>query len=163
MKATKEEFLTREEKFSKIMEEKGITFKKDSTPNPLVCIANIKTEEVLRIPYSEAVKFLSQNKSDWKFTEKRIYKQYIDSKLEGNNIPAPKFHRILYINGKEAKEAINVYLGHPSYRISHKKSSDNKAGKYRYQYIPKTVVITEDKEGNLVTNAKEARTIRHLK
>ena len=138
--------------------------KANENSNPLVCIANVETNEVLRILYSDAVTFLSKEKSLWRFTEKRIYKQYIDSKLEGSNIPAPVF----YVGGKDEKGNItgyfvNVYVGHPSYRINHRKSSCNKAGKYRFQHIPNNVVITEDKDGNLVTDVKKARVIRHIK
>lgn len=122
----------------------------------LVCIANIETGEVLRIDKERAFKdFIWQKDSDWLFTSKQVYKQYIDSLKPGSRTPKPMFKRY----DDEGKiELMNVFIGYPSMRASRKKSSSNKKGKYYYQHIPAKLVVDGDKEV-----LKPARTVRHAK
>jgi len=143
----------------------------------LVCIANIVTNEVLRISHEKAmIEFIDKKDSMWRFTDKSIYKRYIDSKVPGSNIPAPIFTK--EIIGKDDKPVAilqYVFTGHPSYKLNKKKSSCNKKGKYRFQFIKanrmfrkyvKPIKIEEngkiiEKTGEWVE--KEERIIKHVK
>jgi len=131
--------------------------------NSLVCIANIQTNEVLRIPYNKAMdEFVMKKDSMWKFTTKKIYQRYVDSKVEGSKITAPVFIRPVMVleNGVEQEklEVVNVFLGHPSYRRNKDKQSDNKKGKHYYQTVKENTITTSKGEQEV----KHARTIKHV-
>lgn len=128
--------------------------------NPLVCIANIESNEVLRITMEQAIQFLQKSKSPWYFCEKRVYKQFIESKLGDGSVPAPEFQRV---NKDGVSEIVNVYLGHPSFHINHKKSSDNKAGKHYYQHVASKLVNVTNKDKSVEKVLRPARTIKHVK
>ena len=83
-----------------------MNFKENLSDKRLVCIANTKTSEVLRVPYKKALEFMFKEENyvdkkgkektrtvprneGWEFTNKRVYKQYIDSQL--GIIPPPTF------------------------------------------------------------------------
>lgn len=118
----------------------------------LVCIANVKTGEVIRIAYEKAIlEFLTKKNSEWRFTYKKIYKQYIESKAPESKIPSPVF-----ITDKGDLQ--HVFIGHASFRKSKRKSSCNKKGKYRFQSIKENTIKRNDKE-----ELKPARIIRHIK
>ena len=125
----------------------------------LVCIANVVTGEVLRIPSKEAyTEFTSKQETEWYYTTKQIYKQYVDSKKPESKIPAPLFIKeVEDEKGNKVSKLFNVYVGHPSYRVSRKNSSYNKKGKHRYQTIAaNTITNTKGEE-----EFREARVIRH--
>jgi len=122
----------------------------------LVCIANVESGEVIRIPREVAfLEYIYKKDSRWFFTHKTIYKQYLDSLKPGSDVPRPVFVK----TDKEGEQYLaNVFIGRASVRRSKKKSSTNKKGKHFYQHI----------EANTVKQGKEeiyrpARTIRHAK
>jgi len=130
----------------------------------LVCIANIKTGEVLRIRQSMADEFVQKKDTNWAYTTKQIYKQYINSLRPGSNIPASKFIADFEnTKGEKKTQIINVCIGHISHRINKRRSSDNKKGKYYFQTIPANTTIQVDKDGNETEVFHEARVIKHLK
>jgi hypothetical protein len=60
----------------------------------LVCIANIETGEVLRIDRDKAFEeFVWKKDSNWLFTNKKVYKQCVDSLKPDGNIPKPSFKK----------------------------------------------------------------------
>jgi hypothetical protein len=144
------------------LNERGITFEKpENNKRGLVCIGNINTNEVLRIPHFQAQsEFLSKSNTPWGYVSKEIYKKYIKSRRPGNENTGPVFiQRIEDLDGKPQIIAKYICDGYPSNRVSKKRSSCNKKGKHRYQRIAENTVWNKDNEEEV----KEARTIKHLK
>jgi hypothetical protein len=143
------------------LNERGITFEKpENNKRGLVCIGNVDTDEILRIPHEQAYhEFVNKPDSPWGYTSKEIYKRYIKSKRPGSNDVAPTFvQKVEGLDGKIQIFAKYIQDGYPSNRKSKRKSSCNKKGKYRYQRIAENTIFNNGEE-----EVKEARTIRHLK
>lgn len=78
-----------------------------------LCIANPKTDEVLRV--TEEIAYESLPKG-WYLTSKTVYKQYREHKKYGI-VPAPKFRYNKVLKDGTTQERLkNVFQGRPSIR-----------------------------------------------
>lgn len=104
-----------------------MNFRENFNESRLVCIANVKTNEVLRIPYVKALKFMFEEvtykdkngkektktvpkREGWTFTAKKVYKQFVDSQL--GIVPAPKFTYFDRKTGKTLLKNTFSYVEH---------------------------------------------------
>lgn len=110
----------------------------------LICIANIDTNEVLRLQYEDSFEFLYNGKNNWFFTTKTIYRHY----KEGLK---PLFK--IFDKDGQLLSLKNVFTGKPSYKQSNKRVRGNPKG---LQRVPLFVTVNGVK-----TFTGKFKTIRH--
>ena len=111
----------------------------------LVCIANIDTNEVLRLQYEDSFEFLYNGKNNWFFTTKTIYRHY----KEGLK---PSFK--IFDKGGQLVSLKNVFTGKPTHKQSNKRIRGNPKG---LQRIP----LYELNSRGLKVFTNKYKTIRH--
>ena len=97
-----------------------------------VYIANVETGEVFQIEEHKAFELFSKKPREWFITDKKIYNQYIEYRLNKNNTPAPNFK--IEIDDKIA--IINVVIP-PIYnkKENKRKSNSTKRNNARIQLV----------------------------